>query len=532
MSRSGSIRSMVSVADSSLGDDAAAAAVQADMSQLSISTKPSSGYSQSLPLSLETPPSPISSSAPHLRRPSISKGDSVRGRKSWHSSQVLGGGPKAPDVKAERVKKWDKEVRLGRMKKVMKERRREFGFVWSNIDLNWVVLIPHFLFAILKVCTLGLQNPRQNLGNLLFLTDTLDPDLDQEEDQTTYLSSPWFTQPVPIPTKLEPASMDPPLPAAGVKGFKRHAITQFEKGGKAQTGGGPTTTAVSTPSAVRRAKIHASSPYPIGAARIVRRLAAAAYSAVAGKSASSDGDTRDASTTNLSSTNLSSPSYASSTVTTVTIRTPEDVAIHKDLLKRAAGLMRIEMLKRDLDVGDAEDLEQRIVEDGFMLDVVVLSTPMTEAEMAVAASVVETATANGEVAPFAITPNPPHREEPIAVCERTFMRGFLFVQYLCVHSAWQGRGLGSWMLARLTEAARSRTRRGVMLVSVKETLGFYGREGFEQVTSAGIEWTGGDRLMVLDLQAKSGLGLAEELGRGSWGVQAPIVVGKGGAGRT
>lgn len=294
----------------------------------------------------------------------------------------------------------------------------------------------------------GLGNKRRNLGNTLYLTDALLPELDQDEDQSVPLLPPQVSGPITLPTTDKslraslrrlyfPVASNPKKSGITVNSRRPYPKVKFlgrHPKPASQTASG----AVPMPVPVPR-------PPPLPPH---------------GQSPDSEGSPPDFIPSNPFSSDL--PWLRIQTISSLS-----EVEDKPDLTRQAAAVLRSEFVKLGCEVSFNRIAEG--VDEGFGWDFVVLCTPMGRTV----------------------------KEEVVAVLERTYMRDYLWVHHLCVQRKYQASGLGTWLMERCKDMVRAKNKEGVLLFALREVVGWYGRQGFADFPTIPEreEW-GGDKVMV------------------------------------
>ncbi|KAI9027852.1 hypothetical protein DFJ74DRAFT_505147 [Hyaloraphidium curvatum] len=303
----------------------------------------------------------------------------------------------------------------------------------------------------------GFGNKRRNLGNTLYLTDAFFPELDQDEDQSTPLLPPHVNGPITLPTTDKslraslrrlyfPTVSSAPQKKSNITVNNRRPYPKVKFRGRNHRNGASRASSVppvSVPHPAHAAPELVVDP-PEGASPPER----SAHERMAHEHFHSD----------LPWLRIQ------------TIASASDLEDKPELVAQASALVRREFGKMGCDISGSRVAEG--VEEGFGWDLVVLCTPSR--------------TARGAV-----------REEVVAALERTFMRSYVWVHHLCVHSRYQSSGLGTWLMERCKEMARARGKDGVLLFALGEVAAWYGRQAFtDYATIPPQEEWGEDRVMV------------------------------------
>jgi GNAT superfamily N-acetyltransferase len=361
--------------------------------------------------------------------------------------------PSGHSVKIERLKRYDDETRTERFKKSLDSRGREFI---KSVGLNAAYRLTA-IFSLSEVEIRGLGNKRRNLGNILYLTDSLYPELDQEEDQSTPLLPPQVSGHITLPTA------DKSLRATLQRLFFPSA-------------------APAPPQRKSHITVNTRRPYPKVKFRGKVFKSPAVGSGGGRHQPSSQPKSAPEPVPNPTETESDDlpafplGDFASDELPFLRIQTISnfsEIEDKPDLVAQAAGVLRAEFSKLGCEISTNRVLEG--VEEGFGWDLVVLCTPLP----------IEKG-------------RPAVREEVVAVLERTYMRSWLWVHHLCVSSKYQASGLGTWLMERCKGLVRGRKKGGILLFALKEVVAWYEKQGFgdfELIPPRATDW-GGDKVMV------------------------------------
>lgn len=322
----------------------------------------------------------------------------------------------------------------------------------------------------------GLGNKRRNLGNVLYLTDALYPELDQDEDQSMPPLPPQASGPITLPSSdkslratlrrlyFPAASSGHPVKKSGINVNTKRPYPKIKFRGKPFR---KTSSSAPGSSSTSPGKSSANNKHPPLSLTL--------------------DDSATAALSELHANLLSSEELPWLRIQTIS--SMSDIEDKPDLVAQAGKVLRTEFVKMGCEISSNRVVEG--VEEGFGLDLVILCTPHPR-DRDSRSLPSSTTTSSSTSKPQAV------KEEVVAICERTFMRSYIWIHHLCVQAKYQASGLGTWLIERCKEMVRSRKKEGILLFALNEVVGWYQKQGFadfELIPARPQDW-GGDRVMI------------------------------------